>query len=170
MHRLIIFVMSYVYSNTLEAPFVFDDKFVIVENAIVKDLSYFISPSEAKVHKGHFEYESFKHRYIGYLTFALNYWIHKLDVTGYHLTNLAVHLINSLIVYWFVVLTFRAPFLDSSVPRERSTEIALFTALLFACHPLQTQAVTYRWQRVTSLSTTFYILSLVLYIIWRLKS
>ena len=109
MHRLIIFVMSYDYSNTLEAPFVFDDKFVIVENAIVKDLSYFISPSEAKVNKGHFEYESFKHRYIGYLTFALNYWIHKLDVTGYHLTNLAVHLINSLIVYWFVVLTFRAP-------------------------------------------------------------
>ena len=56
MHRLIIFVMSYVYSNTLEAPFVFDDKFVIVENPIVKDLAYFGSPSEAKVHKGHFEY------------------------------------------------------------------------------------------------------------------
>ena len=170
MHRLIIFVMSYVYSNTLEAPFVFDDKFVIVENAIVKDLSYFISPSEAKVHKGHFEYESFKHRYIGYLTFALNYWIHKLDATGYHLTNLAVHLINSLIVYWFVVLTFRTPFLDSSPLRERSTAIALFSALLYTCHPVQTQAVTYIWQRVTSLSTTFYILSLVLYIIWRLKS
>ena len=170
MHRLIIFVMSYVYSNTLEAPFVFDDKFVIVENPIVKDLAYFVSPSEAKVHKGHFEYESFKPRYIGYLTFALNYWIHKLDTTGYHLTNLAVHLINSLIVYWFVVLTFRTPFLDSSPLRERSTEIALFSALLFACHPVQTQAVTYIWQRVTSLSTTFYILSLVLYIIWRLKS
>ena len=167
---LIVSLCSVVYSNTLEAPFVFDDKFVIVENPIVKDLAYFISPSEAKVHKGHFEYESFKHRYIGYLTFALNYWIHKLDVTGYHLTNLAVHLINSLIVYWLVVLTFRTPFLNSSVLRERSTEIALFTALLFACHPLQTQAVTYIWQRVTSLSTTFYILSLVLYIIWRLKS
>ena len=162
--------MSYVYSNTLEAPFVFDDKFVIIENPIVKDLAYFISPSEAKVHKGHFEYESFKHRYIGYLTFSLNYLVHKLDETGYHLTNLAVHLINSLIVYWFVVLIFRTPLLDSSVLSKRSKEIALFSSLLFACHPLQTQAVTYIWQRVTSLSTIFYILSLVLYIIWRLKS
>ena len=69
-----------------------------------------VNPSEAKVHNGHFEYESFRHRYIGYLTFALNYWIHKLDVTGYHLVNLAIHILNGLIVYWLVILTFRTPF------------------------------------------------------------
>jgi len=167
---LIITIISIVYSNTLEAPFVFDDKLVIVENPIVRDLGYMVNPSEAKVHKGHFEYESFRHRYIGYLTFALNYWIHKLDVIGYHLVNLAIHIINGLIVYWLVILTFKTPFLYSSILRERSTEIALFAGLLFACHPLQTQAVTYIWQRVTSLSTTFYCLALVFYILWRLTS
>ena len=91
---MIITIISIVYSNTLEAPFVFDDKLVIVENPIVRDLGYMVNPSEAKVHKGHFEYESFKQRYIGYLTFALNYWIHKLDVTGYHLVNLAIHIMS----------------------------------------------------------------------------
>jgi len=41
---LIITIISIVYSNTLEAPFVFDDKFVIVENPIVKDLGYMVDP------------------------------------------------------------------------------------------------------------------------------
>jgi len=168
---LIITIISIVYSNTLEAPFVFDDKFVIVENPIVKDLGYMVNPSEAKVHnKGHFEYESFRRRYIGYLTFAINYWFHKLDVTGYHLVNIAIHIINSLIVYWLVILTFKTPFLNSSVLGGRINEIAFFASLFFACHPLQTQAVTYIWQRVTSLSTTFYCLALVFYILWRLTS
>ena len=167
---LIITIISIVYSNTLEAPFVFDDKLVIVENPIVRDLGYMVNPSEAKVHKGHFEYESFRRRYIGYLTFAINYWFHKLDVTGYHLVNIAIHIINSLIVYWLVILTFKTPFLNSSVLRGRINEIAFFASLFFACHPLQTQAVTYIWQRVTSLSTTFYCLALVFYILWRLTS
>tara|TARA_Y100000780_G_scaffold54323_1_gene46561 strand:+ start:161 stop:748 length:588 start_codon:yes stop_codon:yes gene_type:complete len=149
---LIITIISIVYSNTLEAPFVFDDKLVIVENPIVRDLGYMVNPSEAKVHKGHFEYESFRHRYIGYLTFAINYWFHKLDVTGYHLVNIAIHIINGLIVYWLVILTFKTPFLNSSVLGGRINEIAFFASLFFACHPLQTQAVTYIWQRVTSLS------------------
>ena len=168
---MIITIISIVYSNTLEAPFVFDDKFVIVENPIVKDLGYMVNPSEAKVHnKSHFEYESFRRRYIGYLTFAINYWFHKLDVTGYHLVNIAIHIINSLIVYWLVILTFKTPFLNSSVLGGRINEIAFFASLFFACHPLQTQAVTYIWQRVTSLSTTFYCLALVFYILWRLTS
>ena len=167
---MIITIISIVYSNTLEAPFVLDDKFVIVENPIVKDLGYMVNPSEAKVHKGRFEYEIFRRRYIGYLTFAINYWFHKLDVTGYHLVNIAIHIINSLIVYWLVILTFKTPFLNSSVLGGRINEIAFFASLFFACHPLQTQAVTYIWQRVTSLSTTFYCLALVFYILWRLTS
>jgi hypothetical protein len=37
---------------------------VIVDNPIIKDLSFFTSPSEARGFKGHFEYNSFKRRYI----------------------------------------------------------------------------------------------------------
>ena len=49
---LIITICSIVYSNTLESPFVFDDKLVIVENPIVRDLGYMVNPSEAKVYRG----------------------------------------------------------------------------------------------------------------------
>src|SRR3990172_4041646 len=46
--------------------------------------------------------------------------------------------------------------------------IALFSALLFVSHPIQTMAVTYIYQRFASLATMFYILSVVLYIKGRL--
>jgi len=169
LHIFLIMVLCLiVYSNTLNAPFQLDDIPVIVENSIVKNLGFMVKPSEAKVYKGHFEYDTFRRRYVGYLAFALNYWTHKLDVTGYHLVNLAIHIINALIVYWLVILTFRTPFLNSSTLRARSNQIALFASLLFACHPIQTQAVIYIWQRITLLVTTFYLLSLVMYIKWRL--
>ena len=167
---LITAICLTVYSNTLNAPFHFDDNAVIIENPIVKDLGFMVNPSEAKFHEGLFKYELFRRRYVGYLTFALNYRMHKLNVAGYHVVNLYIHIINALMVYWLVVLTFRTPFLSSSPLGMRSNQIALFAGLLFACHPVQTQAVNYIWQRVTLLATTFYVLSLVMYIKWRLIS
>ena len=170
-HLCLIVVFSLIaYSNTFESPFHFDDEPVIVQNPIIKDLHYFTQPSSAKDFKGHFEYNTFKIRYIGYLTFALNYKLHGLNVTGYHLVNLSVHICTSLLLYFFILLTFKTPSFHSSAIKDYAKHIALFTALLFACHPLQTQAVTYIWQRVTSLCTLFYLLSIVAYIKWRLLS
>jgi tetratricopeptide (TPR) repeat protein len=48
--------------------------------------------------------------------------------------------------------------------------IALFAALLFVAHPIQTQAITYIVQRYASLATLFYLLSIVAYIKGRLTS
>jgi tetratricopeptide (TPR) repeat protein len=73
-----------------------------------------------------------------------------------------------MLVYFFVLLTFKTPSLSKSSIKGFAGHIALLTALFFACHPLQIQAVTYIWQRVTSLSTMFYLLSLLAYIKWRL--
>jgi tetratricopeptide (TPR) repeat protein len=160
---LIVLLGLLAYSNTFHVPFQFDDRWVIVENPIIKDLQYFTEPSKAEGFETHL-YNTFKSRYIGFLTFALNYKLHGLDVTGYHIFNLLIHLINAILVYWLVVLTFKTPFLRNQNPEPRTHLIAFFSSLLFACHPIQTQAVTYIWQRVTSLATLFYLLSLVMYI------
>jgi hypothetical protein len=60
--------------------------------------------------------------------------------------------------------------LIGSTLKDSSGLIALFSSLLFISHPIQTQAVTYIWQRVASLATMFYCLYLVTYIKWRLLS
>ena len=169
-HFLIIALFSLAaYSNTFDVPFQYDDEKVIVKNPIVTDIEYFTSPSKAEAVGGHFGYHTFRSRYIGYLTFALNYKVHGLDVTGYHIVNLLIHITTALLLYWLVILSFNTPYLLRSNIREYSRHIAFFSALLFVCHPIQTEAVTYIWQRVSSLTTMFYILSLCLYIKGRLS-
>lgn len=159
------------YSNTFNSPFQWDEGKFIAENPIVKDLSYFFEPSKAK---GFEFYGGIKSRYIGYLTFALNYKIHGTDVSGYHIFNLLIHILNAMLVYFLVVLTFRTPFLSNLSLRPRSIGgsnlIALLSALLFVSHPIQTEAVTYIFQRLASLVTFFYLLPIVLYIKWRIAS
>jgi hypothetical protein len=154
------------YSNTFESSFQFDDEAYLVKNPGIRDLrnfSQFLSSEDI-----HIPFEStFKRRYTGFLTFAINYRLDGLNVAGYHYVNLFIHICSSLLVYFFIIFTFQTPYLRDSAIRQYERHIALFAALLFACHPLQTQAVTYIWQRITSLCAMFYLLSLVTYIKWR---
>ena len=167
-HLIFIAVISLIaYSNTFEAAFHFDDDHYIIKNSGIRDLNNFIQVLSSADFDLPYK-RTFKSRYIGFLTFALNYRIHGLNVAGYHYVNLFVHICTSLLLYFFILLTFNTPSLANSAIKDYAKHIALLTSLLFACHPLQTQAVTYIWQRVTSLCTMFYMLSLVAYIKWRL--
>jgi tetratricopeptide (TPR) repeat protein len=170
----ILFITFLIYSNTFNSPFQFDDTPNIVDNPAIKDFQYFSDPSRVECIDKSNELSKplFKTRYIGYLTFALNYKLHGLDVRGYHLVNILIHIFNSLLLYWFMVLTLRTPFFSVSekhltFPESSRNFIAFITALFFAVHPIQTQAVTYIVQRFSSLATLFYLISLVMYIKWR---
>jgi Flp pilus assembly protein TadD len=167
-HLALIVILSIIaYSNTFNVPFQFDDEPSIARNIIIREGRFFTDPSRAENLS---EFTGLKMRYVTFLTFALNYRLHGLNVAGYHIFNLIIHIINALLLYFLVVLSFRTPLLADSSLKGRSGVIALSAALLFACHPLQTQAVTYIVQRLTSLATMFYLLSVVFYVTWRLKT
>lgn len=166
-----VLVISYIgflaYSNTFNVPFQLDEMSFIEDNAIIKDLEYFLEPSKAE---GYHKYsDHFKRRYITYLTFALNYKVHGLSVTGYHIVNLCIHLMNALLVYLLVVLVYKTPFLEHSGIQPFSRYIAFFSALFFVSHPVQTEAVTYIYQRLASLVAFFYLFSLAAYLQFRLS-
>src|SRR5208337_1133029 len=144
---LVVLVLI-IYSNTLNAPFQLDEDEFFVNNPIVKDLHYFTSPSDAK---GFPYYGHLMERYIGYLTFALNYKIHGFSVPGYHIVNIAIHAANAILVYLLVLLTFRTPFFKTvnstftihdspftlhALSSDSRSLIAFFSAALFAVHPL----------------------------------
>ena len=162
---LIVILGVIVYSNTLDVPFHFDDHEAIVQNPIVRDLGLFSDSQRAKCF---LTYPTLKRRFVGVLSFALNYRVHGLDVTDYHIINLTVHILNGILVYLLIYLTFQTPRLEGSRIKKNSVHIALFSSLLFVSHPVQTQAVTYIVQRFTSLAAMFYLASLVLYIKSRL--
>lgn len=129
------------YGGTLHVPWYLDDNSAIVENPAVRDLG-----------------ASWRNllqtpRGLAFLTFALNYRFGGTEVAGYHLVNVAIHLASTLVVF----ALFRR-----LLPGRRS--LALVGALVFAVHPLQTQAVTYVVQRMTSLSGFFVFLAVLLFL------
>lgn len=159
-HCLLIAVLGLIaYSNTFHVPFVFDDISSITQNNVIKRMENFLYNGSGYTYN--------PRRFIGYLTFALNYRLGGLDVKGYHVFNLIVHIINALLIYALVILTFRTLHLKDSSSFSSSEWIALFAGLLFVAHPVQTQAVTYIAQRVTSLATTFYLLAFLFFIKFR---
>ncbi len=166
---LCIFLLGIVvYSQTFQHSFHFDDYAFIVNNPAIKDVSrvglmwdMLSQPS----------------RFVGFLSFAVNYHFHQLDVLGYHVTNLVIHLMNALLVWWLVGMIVRSlnrvqtpevcmRYKTAYKPRGfvHGSTVALCAALIFVCHPVQTQAVTYIAQRMASLATLFYLLSVCLYI------
>src|SRR3990172_8157173 len=84
-----------IYSNTFSVPFHFDDILNIMENRKIRYLSNFFDFSGT--------------RYIGELSFALNYYFGGMNVFGYHVVNIIIHIINGILVWWFVNLTFKTP-------------------------------------------------------------
>jgi tetratricopeptide (TPR) repeat protein len=130
-------------------------------------MDYILHPSKAEELP---DYGYLRRRYVGFLTFALNYKLHGLDVWGYHVFNVSIHILNALLVYAFVVLTLRTPYFNGSALRKNSGFLALFSGLLFVSHPVQIEAVTYIYQRMASLVFFFYILAMILYVKYRLAS
>jgi tetratricopeptide (TPR) repeat protein len=153
----VLFITLLIYSNTFDAPFQLDDNSAIIENSGIRDPYNYIPPKA--------------NRDAGFLTFSMNYQLNRLDVFGFHVVNLLIHMFNAVLVYYLVSLTFAAPFfipLMNSVSKWNVSYLfAFFASGLFAVHPLQTESVTYITQRFTSLATFFYLLSLVMYIKWR---
>jgi tetratricopeptide (TPR) repeat protein len=171
LHVLIVAALGLlVYSNTFNAPFVFDDGMYIVNNPTVQDFGYFIDTSRAEglsIEEPVRRY--LRTRYVIYLSFWANYRIGGLGVWGYHAVNFSVHIINALLVYVLVILTFRTPYLMNSGLSGKSRLMALFSSLLFVAHPLGTEVVTYVTQRFVLFSAMFYLLCIVSYIGSRLS-
>ncbi len=177
-HILVVAVLGLlIYSNTFNAPFVFDDARYIVNNPAIQDFQYFRNPSSVESLEIVPELQhAFRTRILGHLTFALNYKLNGLEVTGYHVFNFMIHILNGFLVYWLVILTFGTPYFstrsaargDFDIVRYRDA-IAFFSALLFISHPIQTQAVTYITQRFASLATLFCVLAVVAYVGSRLS-
>jgi hypothetical protein len=144
---LLAIVATVIYSNTFNASFHFDDTPAIVEN-------YAIHRFDIK------EIFSTSSRPILDLTFALNYYFGKLNVFGYHLVNLMLHIANGIMLYFILLWTINPINLKSSINHR----IPLYAGLIFIAHPIQTQAVTFIVSRSSVLATTFYLLSLLLFI------
>ena len=119
------------YLNTLSCGFAFDDKAVILDNQDLRPNvswsnvllnDYWGTPmSSPDSHKSY--------RPLTVATFRLNYMLHELQPLGYHLVNVLLH---SAVCYLYVLLC--GVVFSEVWP-------ALIAGLLFAVHPIHTEAV-----------------------------
>ncbi len=163
---LLSFLISICYSNTLQSSWHFDDipNIVTNKNIQISDFTWdelkksIYSPLSKKIH-----------RPVANLTFAVNYLISGLDTTSYHIFNIFVHIGNSWLAYFLFIYTLKLYSRRNSqcFPSSSLYDIALLGAVLWAVHPIQTQAVTYIVQRMASLATLFYLASFYCYLRFR---
>jgi len=107
LHLPVVALIAFIsYSNTFDASFHFDDMRNIISNPIIRDFGNFIEPSRVADHP---VLPDFEMKYVGFLTFAMNYGLHGLSVSGVHAVNLLIPVINGFLVYFLVLLTFRIP-------------------------------------------------------------
>jgi len=161
---LIAVVALLAYSNTFHVPFHFDDQINIINNPNIQIKQFSWDGLEHLVKNTYKE----SIRVFSLFTLALNYYFGGFNVFGYHLVNFFIHVASGIFLYWSLILTFNLPSLKEKYG-SISYKVALFSSLIFICHPIQTQSVTYIVQRMSSMAGMFYLLSLILYIKGRLS-
>jgi tetratricopeptide (TPR) repeat protein len=150
---LVLAVVGIGYANSLHGEFHFDDQNITDDSTLhLRELN--LEALTKAVWHG---------RPVAMLTFAFNYYWGEHRVLGYHLVNIALHAATALALYVFLLLLFRLPRAPETVG-ELDAPLALGAVLLWASHPVQTQAVTYIVQRMTSLAALFYLLALIAYL------
>lgn len=123
-----------------------DDPHMVVSNTMIRSLS----PENIVGVFSSFHYAHYHPLVV--LSFAVEYAIAGLDPMPYHLTNLLLHTINALLVFW-LVRALNGNLVVSSV-----------TALLFAIHPLRVESVAWVTERKDVLYSMFFLSAMVVYV------
>lgn len=144
------------YHHTLHSPFLLDDGVNIVQNPYIQ----IDSLSLESLKKVFSPYQPSYTRPVANLSFALNYFLAGYDPVGFHLVNILIHVFTSFILFRL----FFFYFLKTDIGYNDALKLAAFAALLWAVNPLQTSAVTYIVQRMTSLCTLFVSAALLSYV------
>lgn len=150
-----------IYSNTFDASWHFDDR----QNIQDKKALHMTELSWESITKTFFTAHKSGRLYrpVPCLSFALNYYFGKLNVFGFHLVNISIHVLSALFLYLFVFQLLRLPRLKSTYGSDAYV-IALVSALLWALNPVQTQAVTYIVQRMAAMAAMFSIMAMFFWV------
>ena len=141
-----------IYFATVHSPFIYDDAHAIEDNPYIKNLSKFQQMVGV---------QNIFNRSILLFTFSVNHAIGQLDVFGYHLINLMLHLCVGIMLYFLTMelLTIENPALTPTFQR-----LPLAVSLIHIFNPINVESVTYLSSRSSVLVTLFYLSSFYLFI------
>lgn len=160
-------VIGGAYANALQGGFVFDDYLIVVANPVLPKVA---AQPWLAIFPGVLGYRPFRT-----LSYVLDYRIGGSTPWIFHFNNLLYHWLTACVVF-FVTLRLSRSFYNP-VPGEDSKfasswhwQTALFTALLWALHPIQTDAVAYISGRRDILSALFFLTGFLSFLVVRMES
>ena len=156
---LIALLVLLVYIYGINGSFQHDDLPNIVENKQlhIKDLTLnTIVRSSMSSNSG------ILRRPVSMSTFAINYYFSGLNPHIYKATNVVIHAINAIALYWLCLLLLKNFKPENYNINNRA--LALMISLAWSLHPINLTAVLYVVQRMTSLAALFTILAMGFYI------
>ena len=142
-----------VYVNALQNPFVYDDFRLIVENPSILNLRDLKSVIVRDIT-----------RPLVNVSYAVDTMIWGRVPLGYHVTNLVLHAINVILVFWVALLAAddrRRQARDLPWTSGAPHVIGFASAAVFAVHPMMTEAVGYVTGRSEVLFSFFFLLGLL---------
>ena len=148
----VIFLVTFgIYWNALQGDFIWDDRGIILDQTgyLENWRNLFSSFTQPFFGKTPF------YRPLLIASFITDYHLWGVNPFGFHLTNVFLHALNGCMVYVFVFLLFKQRYL------------ALSSGVLFATHPIQTEAVAWISGRNDVILTFFSLLTIILYLRWR---
>jgi protein O-mannosyl-transferase len=163
LHALLIAVVAIaVYSNTVHNEFHLDDFFRVVDNPGIQRVApvwrHFTDPATSATLDRVVQY-----RPLLPLTLSLDYALGAESVIGYHIGNLLLQIVASVLVYLLVLELLQYGSDPRFAPR-RPGLIAVAVATLFAVHPVSGIGVNYVSARDLLLMQVFLTASLLAYV------
>lgn len=161
----IILILS-AYSNIFSSPAVLDDIHSFVDQPLTHIAEWNIDNLRA-LGNSVFGWG----RWLPMVSFAFDIWNGSGELFFLHLTNIIIHILCFLSIIYLVhqVIVCGRNCKKTREFSAHSWEIAIVVAGIWALHPLQTNAVTYIVQRMASLVSLFFILSVATYLGARLE-
>ncbi|HEY1601897.1 MAG TPA: tetratricopeptide repeat protein [Pirellulales bacterium] len=156
---LLIAVVALVYVPGVRAPFIFDDKLSIIDNASIEHIWPLIGDEDRPGPLAPPRDISTAGRPLVNLSFAVNYHFGGLDPTGYHFANIVIHALSAMLLWAILRRTLRLEFFADRFAGA-AEPLALGAAVLWAVHPLVTEAVEYITQRTELMLGFFYLATL----------
>jgi len=98
------------------------------------------------------------------LTYVMN-WQSGAGLAGFHCVNLAVHCGVVVLVYYLAVLAKNSKTISAPKGAAFDWGAPFLAAVLFAVHPIHSEAVTYISGRSSSLMALFYCAALICYVV-----
>jgi tetratricopeptide (TPR) repeat protein len=156
---LLAITIGAVYAPARRVPFIFDDAPAILGNPSITSLWPLIGPVEKPGPLNPPADFPISGRPLVNLSLAVNYFLGGFDTIGYHVFNVIVHFLSSILLWTIVRRTLLLPYFAGRFASS-ARWLALAVSLLWALHPIQTEAVIYVTQRTELMVTFFYLATL----------